>query len=406
MFRRMLPWVAAAGALAALASTSVRADGPRSAYDFESDLQGFNPIRVKDNNFEIDPAGGLSVTNDKTQVKTGAGSLVWSFKPTGGEFHAITADAKLPADTQKVDFWIKCSTQTAYILTLREEKGASYQLPFHVPMHEWTHVSANLTEFTLGDNDKDDDGKLDADQVNNISFFDMANMLVQAPQFSSQPEVAAPRQVWLDDLHFAAGTQPVAFGQVKAGADDAFVVDNFETDIVRWTPARMTLAQPPVLEIFPSDTNLKTLKEAAAPGMARSPIEPGGRGLRYSYKRAGNQLFALFRDLGRVNLAKADRLRLSLRVSQKSLLVVSVKERDGSEYQHPIMPEQSEGWQSLDLALSEMTLGQDSKDENNRLDPDQIKEISILDASGFAGGALPSGDTTMELDAVHFTLKK
>jgi hypothetical protein len=53
-----------------------------------------------------------------------------------------------------------------------------------------------------------------------------------------------------------------------------------------------------------------------------------------------------------------------------------------------------------------MTLGQDSKDENNRLDPDQIKEISILDASGFAGGALPSGDTTMELDAVHFTLKK
>jgi hypothetical protein len=231
-------------------------------------------------------------------------------------------------------------------------------------------------------------------------------MLVQAPQFSSQPEVAAPRQIWLDDLHFAGGTQPIAFGPVKTGAEDAFVVDNFETDIVRWSPARMTLAQPPVLEIFPSDTSFKALKEAAAPGMARSPIEPGGRGLRYSYRRAANQLFAVFRDLGRVNLAKADRLRLSLRLSQKSLVVVSVKERDGSEYQHAIMPEQSEGWQTLDLALSEMTLGQDSKDENNRLDPDQIKEISILDASGFAGGALPTGDTTLELDAVHFTLKK
>jgi hypothetical protein len=103
------------------------------------------------------------------------------------------------------------------------------------------------------------------------------------------------------------------------------------------------------------------------------------------------------------DLSHADRLRLNLSMSQKSLILIQLKEKDGSEYTTTIMPENSVGWQNMDVALSDFTLGNDSKDENNALDPAQIKEMAILDGSGFAGQ--PAGDVTMDLDAVRFTLK-
>lgn len=408
MSLRFSPWLAAAAGLALLAPSLVspaRAQGVRELFDFEQDPQGFTAILIKDGSPGPDPMGGLSVTNARDQVKSGSGTLTWSYKAGPGELRALVAQTRLPDAAQKLELWVKCSAQTALVLSLSEEDGSSYHLSFHVPHHEWTRVAANLDELTLEDGSQDENGKVDPGQVNSIRLLDIASLLVNAPGLGDAPELRAPRQVWLDDLRFPGGTAPVSSGPVKVGADSAFLVDNFEGEIVRWSPMRVTLAQPPAIEAFPEGTSLKLLKEAAGPGMARTAVEAGGRGLRYTYNRAGNQAYALFRDLGRADVSKADRFKLSLRVSQRSLLLVSVKERDGSEYQHTLAPEKTEGWQTLDLALADLSLGGDSKDENNRLDPDQIKEIAVIDASAFAGGALGTGDTTLELDAVWFSLR-
>ena len=82
---------------------------------------------------------------------------------------------------------------------------------------------------------------------------------------------------------------------------------------------------------------------------------------------------------------------------------MQVKEKDDSEYQYVITPENSTGWQNLDLPLSSLNLGDNSKDENQKLDPEQIKEVTILDASAFAG--VGAAEVTIDLDAVYFTVK-
>jgi hypothetical protein len=266
-------------------------------------------------------------------------------------------------------------------------------------------VAANLDELVMDENGTDENDRLDLDQVNSLGLFDIANLLVNAGELGAQPDLRNPRTTWVDDLRFANERAPQSSGVAKDGARSAVVIDNFEGEIVRWVPIKVTIADALAFEVLPANTSLKLQKEAAGPGMARTPIEAGGRGLRFTYNRGQKDLFALYRSgLERVDLSKADRLRLSLRISQKSVVIVGIKEKDGSEYSHTISPEMSEGWQSLDLALSDFTLGGDSKDENNGLDPAQIKEISIVDASPFAG-TLGTGETTIELDAVSFSLK-
>lgn len=406
MSRRVFGWVAAglltAGGAALL--SPARAQGAaRELYDFEQDAQGFNAILIKDSSLTPE-AGALTVVTAKEQVKSGSGTLAWTYKAEPGQARVLLAEAKVPGQAKRLELHVKSTAATALMFNIREQDGSAYNLGFYVPAHEWTRVSANLDEFTLGENETDENRKLDLDQVASIGVMDVAQMLVNVPGIGEAPGLRSQRTLWLDDLRFAGEPAPVGFGAVKEGAKSSFVVDNFENDAVRWMPIRVVLSQPPTAELFPANTSVKALKEAAGPGAGKSPTEAGGRGLRFTYSRAAMELFALHRNLDQADVSKADRFRASLRMSQKSLVIISLKERDGSEYSHIIMPDQSEGWQSLDLVLSDFTLGNDSRDENNVLDAGQIKEISIVDASPFAG-TLGNGETAMELDAVSFGLR-
>ena len=232
---------------------------------------------------------------------------------------------------------------------------------------------------------------------------DVAVLLSNNPEVAKLlPNLQGQRTLWLDDLQFSATSVPRSTGSVKEPSP-AFVVDNFEGGSIRWTPARVVLAGAPAFEIFPAEVSLKVLPEAAGPGMARTPLEPGGKGLRFSYKRRPQEIYALVRSLEKEDLSKADSLRLHLRVPQKSLLIIQVKEKDESEYQFPLLPDDNAGWRELSLPLADLGLAEQSKDENNKLDPDQIKEITLLDASSFA--QLPEADVTLDLDAVYFGTK-
>jgi hypothetical protein len=329
---------------------------------------------------------------------------VYTYKVEPGPIRSLMAPAKIPDSAKKLDFWIRGTAQTVVGLAVGEADGSSYRLSIHVPPHEWTHVSANLSEIPLDENGTDENGKLDPDQVNHIGLLDLGTFLVNAPGGALAVQ-QGQRQLWLDGLRFSPETSVQAAGVVKAGTTSSLLIDNFEADGTRWMPARITFGPQLAFEIFPAETSLKIMTEAAAPGDAKTPTDPGGKGLRYSYKRGAMEVFALTRNIQSPEMAKATRLRISVRASQKSLLVIMVKEKDDSEYNHTIMPDQSEGWQSLDVALSELALGNDSKDENNQLDPGQIKDITILDGSALLGPALNQGDTTLELDAISFALK-
>ena len=404
---RMLSTLVAGMLLATVgsATTDCRAQAaPRASFDFEEGEPGFTAISFNGSQVATDAGASVTLTREKDQVKSGAGSLSYSYKIEPKVFRGLTAVTRLPAGTQSARFWVKSTTQTVLMLALREADGSSYRHTFHVPAHEWVQVTGNLDEFTLADG-TDENRKLDLDQVNAAIFTDFAGLLVSLNEEVAKafPQLVGPRQLWLDDLQFTAERVPQATGIVQAGGSSAYLVDNFETGVVHWLPVRAVFVNTPSFELFPQNTTLKVLPEAAAPGAGKMPLEPGGKGLRFTYQRAEKEAFALARSLENVDLARADRLRLSLNVSRKSMLVVQVKEKDDSEYQSLIMPDDSTGWRSLDLALTDFRLSDNSKDENGMLDPGQIKDLTILDASALL--ALPGGETTLELDAVSFTLK-
>lgn len=390
-----LPLVASGG--------RAEAQAARSIYDFEDGTQGFMPLVFKEGSVGMDPDATVEVV--KELAKSGQGALSYRYKPQASSFRALVADTKLPAGSQSVSFWLRSNTRTLLLFSAREEDGSSYELPVYVPANEWVPVSANLSEFRPGSDSKDENHQLDADQVRQIGVVDMANLLVNAPAGSFTTDFSAPRQLFLDDVKFSTERVAQASGDVTAAGQKARLLDNFETGLVSWLPVRVTIANgAPAFDPFPEGASLKVLPEAAAPGAGKGPLEPGGKGLRISYKRGAQEVYAFVRSLETQPLpANADHLRLSLNVSQKSLIIVQVKEKDDSEYQYVITPENSTGWQNLDLPLSSLNLGDNSKDENQKLDPDQIKEVTILDASAFAG--VGAAEVTIDLDAVYFTVK-
>jgi len=380
-------------------------DGARAAYDFETDAQGFTAFSVKDGNFGPDGDSTLKVTREKAEAKVGSGALAYGYKVEPGAIRALIAEARVPAGTHSVRFWVRSSAATQLLLSVREQDGSDYQLPFYVPAFEWVQVAVNLDELAVGQDSSDENGKLDLDQVNTVGFLDLATMLVNLPGDigKATARLQGPRTLWLDDLQLSKERAAKASGPVQADGKHAYLVDNFEAGVVKWTPARVTFAEGLAFDIFPANVALKVQPEAAGPGMARTPLEAGGKGLRFSYKRGEKEVYALVHTLEKRALGQAERLHLNVSMSQKSLVLVQVKEKDDSEYQYAIQPDNSVGWQEVNVALSDLTLGDQSKDENGKLDPDQIKEIALVDASALLG--LPGGDTTMDLDAVYLLLK-
>jgi len=410
MVKANWPRFAVAGLLVALAlvplsggiPAALAQESPRSAFDFEDGPQGFSTLLVKAGQFGMDVEGSLTVAKDL--VHGGKGALTYTYKPEKETFRALIANTRLPSGTQSLAFWIRSNTRTQLILTLREEDDTAYEFPFYVPAHEWTEVKANLNEFRLGSGGSDDNGKLDVAQVHMISILDIANILVALPAGPIAVDLTSQRQLWLDDVSLAKERAPQAMGEVTVAGQKAFLVNNYETGVVDVVAAKVTLANnSPTFDVFPESVSFKAIPEAAGPGGNKTPLEAGGKGLRIAYKRGVQEVFAFSRSVETADLRSADRLRLTMNMSQKSLLIVQLKEKDDSEYQYVIQPDNSVGWQNLDLALSSFTLGDNGKDENNHLDPDQIKEVTLLDASAFAG--VPAADVTLDLDAIYFTLK-
>jgi len=408
--RKRVRWALMGGVLAlawvplSMGGSRVEAQAAaRGQYDFEDGTQGFSPLVFKNGALAMDTAATVTVVKDL--AKAGQGALSYTYKPEANAYRALMAEATLPAGTQSVTLWLRSSVRTVLMLSLREADGSSYELPTFVPAHEWVLVSSNLSEFRPGADSKDENDKLDVDQVRQIGVLDIANILVNAPAGALATDLTSQRQLFIDDLKFAASRLPQASGDVTAGGQKARLLGNFENGLVDWLPVRVTINNnSPAFDIFPEGVALKALTEAAAPGSAKNPLEPGGKGLRATYKRGALEVYAFVRSFETQPLpATADRLRMSINVSQKSLLIVQVKEKDDSEYQYAIAPDNSVGWQNLDVPLSSLTLGDHSKDENQKLDPDQIKEVSILDASAFAG--VGAADITLDLDAVYFTVK-
>jgi hypothetical protein len=368
-------------------------DGVKKLDDFEGELTGWSAIKMVENvGLAPDESSKVAITHDAQHVKQGRGALAYTYEIGPDAFRALSIQR--PKDftgMASLHFWVKCTSATAIMVGLNETGGAAFQASVYCPSGSWQEVALNIDELTLDDPKKKPEGKLDLDAVESFYLLDLGGFLVRM-----LPEIKGTRILWLDDVSFSSKPAPRTTGPAKSSSGAPIhLVDNFESPLIRWMPVSFEMAETPRINIF--DTPLSADAEAPAGG--------GKQSLKATYTRQAAKACGLIRNLEKVDLKKAKGLELSLKTSQDGTYLVNIEEKSGEKYQQVVQLKAADGWKSLSWPLTAFTMAQDSKHDNDKLDADQIKEISIADLTTlFAGGAGAGVENILRIDEVRFTL--
>lgn len=134
---------------------------------------------------DVPPGGGA-----------GAQSLRFSYPRQGKKFHGImrSLDKVDLSRAATLDLWMKSSHDGTYFVTIEEKDGSRYNRKVDLLLGDWKFFSWKLTDFTLAEDTQDENGKLDADQIKQISVVDVSTMMGGTE--------AAEAHLWIDQVLF------------------------------------------------------------------------------------------------------------------------------------------------------------------------------------------------------------
>jgi len=363
---RHLTLIAALLALAALAA----AQAPVAEWSFDEDVTGWDVT---------DPASQITSTDDANVIREeDNGVLEFSFTPDKATMSAIVCGvpAGLTA-ARSIQFFAKTTDQTMVMVALVEADGSNYSTGFTSLVDRWQEVSFNLSGFTLGEDSTDENGQLDPEQVSAIMIGDVVTMLAlladQIP-FIIAPDMS-PRMLWIDDFWVDVQGVDPRWQAFDADGEKGVRVDSFESAPLQW----MVMAGAGIEVAY--DDELKAEGEFS---------------MRVSYDLPPNKALAMLTSLGGVPRADMTGLRLSLLSETETTLLIEIEERDESKYQTMVPLPTGDEFDTVELALAEFTLSEDSEDENGQLDITQAKQILIADISVLTGA--PVALNTIWLD--------
>jgi len=350
-----------------------------SISDFEGDTVEWSGMTLGEGGVNPDNDSKFAITHEAASVKSGKGALSYSYEVTPKLVRVLALQRPIDLTGMKsLHLWVKCSHATSVIVGLAEASGASYQANAHCPAGTWQEIAVNLDELTADEPAKDPNGKLDLDQVGAITILDVAGFVALF-----LPDLKGARTMMLDDIGFsskpvAATTGPAQVTRVVP----IHMVDNFETSVIRWMPLSLEFADSPKFNLF--DAPVAVDKDV--------PTGGGKQSLKFSYPRKGKKVHGVMRSLEKVDLSKATTLDLAVKCSHDGTFFVAIEEKDGSRYNMKIDLLLGD-WKSFSWPLTEFKIADDSQDDNGKLDPEQIKQITIADATLLLGGG--------EADQVH-----
>jgi hypothetical protein len=292
---------------------------------------------------------------------------------------------------ESIRFQVKCDAATILGFAAREKNGARYETFFYCPANKWQNIAIDLDALKPAADAKDDNGHLDLNDLTGVYLADAAGMFVDA-----FPGQEGGRILWLDDVEYSSQRVVPQNLQFSAtAANQPLVVDSFEGGTIQWIP--LLLQTQPAFSINLTNADLSLDKQSAPDGGARS--------LKATYKRERGNAQVWLHPLENVNLRSAQVLELALRTTQDGVFLITVKEKDDSRYQQIVELKIGDGWKPLSWPLASLTLADDAKDENGRLDAAQIEEISIADITGAMPAEAdkgPLGTTSLWIDKVQF----
>jgi hypothetical protein len=109
----------------------------------------------------------------------GKQSLKFSYPRKAKKFHGIMRNLE-KVDLSKattLDLSLKSSHDGTFLVTLEEKDGSRYNKKVDLLLGDWKSFSWPLSEFTLAEDSQDENGKLDADQIKQITISDVTTLL-------------------------------------------------------------------------------------------------------------------------------------------------------------------------------------------------------------------------------------
>ena len=132
----------------------------------------------------------------------------------------------------------------------------------------------------------------------------------------------------------------------------------------------------------------------------RENVRVGRGSLEWNYVNRANEYCLIYtKSLPTQFLAATGHISFWVKSSREGYLALRVDEKDGSSYVYYAMITENT-WQAIDVEPSLFTLTADGRDENNRLDFEQISVIYLIDPSGASGEVL--GPRTVWIDDLRF----
>jgi hypothetical protein len=359
-----------------MASAQLPAPGALALWTFD---EGVGDLQ------SADPEATPKTTQD-ANVTRGAGHgavLEYSYTAAAGKLGGVFAPVQANVGAARtLRFWLRTSDPCIVLANLSETDGSAYHVGFMGLPDRWQEIALDVGEFQLGDDSTDENGRLDPDQIAGLGIVDATGFLAQLVEtvpFLIPPDLG-PRMLWLDDLSLSSEAVPPRWSVTQVDGKRAVRMDSFESSPLQW----VALAGKGVTVDYDSEFKAE-----------------GEFSLRLQYELPPQKLVGLMTSPQGPDLTGMKRLRLWLMSEVETSLIVTMKERDESDYSHMLDVQPSDKLELVDIDLSELTLGDDSTDENGHLDLDQVKELTLADVSMLTGKPVPVN--TLWIDDVVFT---
>ena len=361
-------------ALAVALSGVAGAQPPVAEWLFDGDVDGFACT---------DQMAQVTSTDDENIVRENDnGVLEVSYIPLSDGLQALVGQVTGGlTGGNSLRGHIRTTAQTVILVGLVEADGSGYHASFTSLPGRWQEIALDFTEFTLGEDNTDENGQLDPDQVEAVVIADAVAMLAtlaqQAP-FLIAPDMS-PRMLWLDDLRIDSEGMDARWVEANIDGVDGVRVDSFESAPLQW----MCLAGQGVEVTYDQERKAH-----------------GEYSLRFAYALPPSKLFVAATHLTGIPLAGMKVLSVSYASEVATTLLFEIEETDGSKYNTMVPIGATDAFMPIEIPLDDLTLGDDSQDENGRLDMDQAKQFVVGDISAMTRN--PVTLNTLWIDDVLF----
>ncbi len=321
------------------------------------------------------PTAKISTSQETADVKVGKSSLKFDYSVKKGQFDVLAL--QLPGDTltkaKSFNFWVKPDSTGALALSLQEKDGGRYIAIFAVTANKWQQVSVATSDFLLSSepNDpKDADGKLDLDEVENVSIIDLMQIFAQGgdPAFEKMFSVKmGAHSLLIND--FVVSDVAIPGSEPKPG-----IVEDYTRPQLQWLGIGTT-----------SITSL-----------SGKPLD--GPGIKVSYTQQNDKIMGIIRRVPNGALKGSESISFTAASDRKVYLLFQLEQKGGGKFNMSFEIPGDQTSRTYTVKLKDLNLAGDSKDPNAELTLGDVTQLILVDASGISGQGM--GDTNLYIGKI------